>query len=48
VIPHLYFWKGAKWVSGLTFQPHDEPGLWEKNGYHSRGDPWFEERFRED
>ncbi|MEO6323660.1 MAG: sulfite oxidase-like oxidoreductase [Thermoanaerobaculia bacterium] len=48
VIPHLYFWKGAKWISGLTFQSHEEAGFWEQNGYHRHGDPWKEERFRED
>lgn len=48
VIPHLYFWKGAKWVNGLTFLAEDEAGFWERNGYHMRGDPWKEERFRDD
>lgn len=45
VVPHLYFWKSAKWVTGLEFLPEDEPGFWEMNGYHMRGDPWTEERF---
>ena len=48
VIPHLYFWKGAKWVTGLALLDADEAGFWEKNGYHSRGDPFKEERFRDD
>ena len=45
VIPHLYFWKSAKWVWGLTFTEHDQPGFWESAGYHMRGDPWKEERY---
>jgi DMSO/TMAO reductase YedYZ molybdopterin-dependent catalytic subunit len=45
VVPHLYFWKSVKWVRGLTFLDHDEPGFWERNGYHMRGDPWTEERY---
>jgi DMSO/TMAO reductase YedYZ molybdopterin-dependent catalytic subunit len=48
VIPHLYFWKGAKWASGLELVREDRAGFWEENGYHMRGDPWKEERFRED
>ncbi len=48
VVPHLYFWKSAKWVTGITYLEHDEPGFWEVNGYHMRGDPWKEERFRDD
>jgi DMSO/TMAO reductase YedYZ molybdopterin-dependent catalytic subunit len=47
VIPHLYFWKGAKWASGLEFVREDRAGFWEENGYHMRGDPWREERYRE-
>jgi DMSO/TMAO reductase YedYZ molybdopterin-dependent catalytic subunit len=47
-VPHLYFWKSAKWVSGLTLMDHDEPGLWERNGYHDRGDPWLEQRYQGD
>jgi len=47
VIPHLYFWKGAKWASGLELVREDRPGFWEENGYHMHGDPWREERFRE-
>jgi DMSO/TMAO reductase YedYZ molybdopterin-dependent catalytic subunit len=45
VVPHLYFWKSVKWVRGLVFMDHDEPGFWEQNGYHMRGDPWVEERY---
>jgi DMSO/TMAO reductase YedYZ molybdopterin-dependent catalytic subunit len=45
LVPHLYFWKSAKWVAGLRILDHDEPGFWEANGYHNRGDPWKEERY---
>jgi DMSO/TMAO reductase YedYZ molybdopterin-dependent catalytic subunit len=45
LVPHLYFWKSAKWVAGLRVMDHDEPGFWEENGYHNRGDPWKEERY---
>jgi DMSO/TMAO reductase YedYZ molybdopterin-dependent catalytic subunit len=45
LVPHLYFWKSAKWVAGLRVMDHDEPGFWESNGYHNRGDPWKEERY---
>ncbi len=45
LVPHLYFWKSAKWVRGLVMQQHDDPGFWEQNGYHLRGDPWLEERY---
>lgn len=45
VIPHLYFWKSAKWLRGIEFLPKDRPGFWERNGYHMRGDPWKEERY---
>ncbi|HLB29804.1 MAG TPA: sulfite oxidase-like oxidoreductase [Dehalococcoidia bacterium] len=45
VVPHLYFWKSAKWVRGLEFLPEDGPGFWERYGYHIRGDPWQEERY---
>jgi DMSO/TMAO reductase YedYZ molybdopterin-dependent catalytic subunit len=48
LVPHLYFWKSAKWVAGLRLLDHDEPGFWEQNGYHNRGDPWREERFQGD
>ena len=46
VIPHLSFWKGAKWASGFEFVREDRAGFWEENGYHMRGDPWTEERYR--
>ena len=45
LVPHLYFWKSAKWVTGLEFIDEDWPGFWEQNGYHMRGDPWAEERY---
>lgn len=45
VIPHLYFWKSAKWVRGLLFMAEEQPGFWEQYGYHIRGDPWKEERY---
>lgn len=45
VVPHLYFWKSAKWVKGIELLASDRPGLWERAGYHMRGDPWDEERF---
>jgi DMSO/TMAO reductase YedYZ molybdopterin-dependent catalytic subunit len=45
LVPHLYFWKSAKWVTGLRIMDHDEPGFWESNGYHNRGDPWQEQRY---
>jgi DMSO/TMAO reductase YedYZ molybdopterin-dependent catalytic subunit len=48
LVPHLYFWKSAKWVAGLRVMDHDEPGFWEANGYHTRGDPWKEERYWSD
>ncbi|MDQ6614500.1 MAG: sulfite oxidase-like oxidoreductase [Actinomycetota bacterium] len=48
LVPHLYFWKSAKWVSGLQLLDHDEPGFWEQNGYHDRGDPWQEQRYQGD
>jgi DMSO/TMAO reductase YedYZ molybdopterin-dependent catalytic subunit len=44
-VPHLYFWKSAKWVRGFEFMPTDRPGFWEQFGYHMRGDPWKEERY---
>jgi DMSO/TMAO reductase YedYZ molybdopterin-dependent catalytic subunit len=46
LIPHLYFWKSAKWVRGLQLLDHDEPGFWEALGYHMYGDPWKEQRYR--
>ncbi len=48
LVPHLYFWKSAKWVEGLRVMDHDEPGFWESNGYHLRGDPWKEQRYWSD
>lgn len=47
VVPKLYFWKSAKWVRGFEFVDIDVPGFWEKAGYHMRGDPWREERYRD-
>lgn len=44
LVPHLYFWKSAKWVRGITMQEKDHPGFWERHGYHNYGDPWREER----
>ena len=44
-VPHLYFWKSAKWVRGVEFLADDQPGFWEGYGYHMRGDPWREERY---
>jgi DMSO/TMAO reductase YedYZ molybdopterin-dependent catalytic subunit len=44
-VPHLYFWKSAKWVRRLEFMAGDRPGFWEQYGYHMRGDPWQEERY---
>jgi DMSO/TMAO reductase YedYZ molybdopterin-dependent catalytic subunit len=48
LVPHLYLWKSAKWVAGLRLLDHDEPGFWERNGYHDRGDPWLEQRYQGD
>ncbi|MGI8715644.1 MAG: sulfite oxidase-like oxidoreductase [Solirubrobacteraceae bacterium] len=45
LVPHLYLWKSAKWVRGLTLMPDDEPGFWEAAGYHNYGDPWREQRY---
>lgn len=45
VVPHLYFWKSAKWVRGLRLMEADKPGFWESLGYNNRGDPWKEERY---
>jgi DMSO/TMAO reductase YedYZ molybdopterin-dependent catalytic subunit len=45
LVPHLYFWKSAKWVRGLRLSSEDEPGFWESLGYHMRGDPWREQRY---
>ncbi|MCW3004997.1 MAG: sulfite oxidase-like oxidoreductase [Conexibacter sp.] len=48
LVPHLYFWKSAKWVRGLTLTPDDEPGFWEAAGYHNHGDPFKEQRYWSD
>lgn len=48
LVPHLYFWKSAKWVSGMTLMAEDQPGFWERYGYHDRGDPWLEQRYQGD
>jgi DMSO/TMAO reductase YedYZ molybdopterin-dependent catalytic subunit len=48
LVPHLYFWKSAKWVRGITLLDHDTPGFWESNGYHNFGDPWREQRYSGD
>ena len=45
LVPHLYFWKSAKWLRGLRLQDEDEPGFWEQLGYHAYGDPWREQRY---
>jgi len=48
LVPHLYFWKSAKWVRGLELLDADEPGFWERYGYHNYGDPWREQRYAGD
>jgi DMSO/TMAO reductase YedYZ molybdopterin-dependent catalytic subunit len=48
VVPRLYAWKSAKWVCGIELVAEDQPGYWEQAGYHLRGDPWTEQRFRDD
>ena len=48
VIPHLYFWKSAKWLRGIELIPQDAPGFWERNGYHMYADPFKEQRFWND
>jgi DMSO/TMAO reductase YedYZ molybdopterin-dependent catalytic subunit len=48
LVPHLYFWKSAKWVRGLDLRDRDEPGFWETYGYHMYGDPWKEQRYAGD
>ncbi len=45
LIPDLYFWKSAKWLTGLRFERYDIPGYWERRGYHNHADPWLEERY---
>ena len=48
VVPHLYFWKSAKWLQAIEFLTGDAPGFWEVRGYHNRGDPWAEQRYSDD
>jgi DMSO/TMAO reductase YedYZ molybdopterin-dependent catalytic subunit len=48
LVPHLYFWKSAKWINGLQFTEKDTAGFWELRGYHIYGDPWREQRFTND
>jgi DMSO/TMAO reductase YedYZ molybdopterin-dependent catalytic subunit len=48
LVPHLYFWKSAKWVTRLTLLEQDHQGFWERNGYHDHGDPWREQRYQGD
>jgi len=48
VVPHLYFWKSAKWLRRIEFAEHDRSGFWEVNGYHNRADPWKEQRYSDD
>jgi DMSO/TMAO reductase YedYZ molybdopterin-dependent catalytic subunit len=48
VVPHLYFWKSAKWLRGIEFRADNKPGYWETRGYHDRGDPWAEQRYADD
>jgi len=45
LVPDLYFWKSAKWLTGIKFVRRDEPGFWEVRGYHNHADPWNEERY---
>ncbi len=48
LVPHLYFWKSAKWVRGIRLTREDQPGFWETYGYHNHGDPWLEQRYQGD
>ena len=48
LVPHLYFWKSAKWLKGLRFTARNEAGFWELRGYHLYGDPWREQRYTND
>jgi len=48
VVPHLYFWKSAKWIMGFRVEERERLGFWETLGYHRHGDPWKEERYRDD
>ena len=45
LVPHLYFWKSAKWLQGIDLADHDTPGFWESLGYNNYGDPWREQRY---
>ena len=45
LVPHLYFWKSAKWIKEIRLEKDDHPGFWETNGYHNYGDPWREQRY---
>ncbi len=45
VVPRRYFWKSAKWIRRIELADRDQPGFWERNGYHNDADPWHEERF---
>lgn len=45
LVPHLYFWKSAKWMRGMSLMRQEKPGFWEANGYHMYGDPWQEQRY---
>jgi DMSO/TMAO reductase YedYZ molybdopterin-dependent catalytic subunit len=48
LVPQLYAWKSAKWICGIELSACDKPGYWERGGYHLHGDPWKEQRFRDD
>lgn len=48
VVPHLYFWKSAKWLKAIELLPEDKAGYWERGGYHMYGDPWREQRYSDD
>jgi hypothetical protein len=48
LVPHLYFWKSAKWIRGLELSLDDRPGFWEELGYHNYGDPWQDQRYQGD
>lgn len=45
LVPHLYFWKSAKWINAIELRLDDQPGFWESLGYHEYGDPWLEQRY---
>ena len=48
LVPHLYFWKSAKWISRIELTLENEQGFWERGGYHDYGDPWREQRYQGD